>query len=795
MKFYQAVTTTLLGSSLAWLIYGISSTRAEQPSHFSSINPSVERQAPDKAQEDQHAAVPGQASVLVADYQMRDSLNSSVGTAPALTNLGSNAFESATIDDSMRRMLSFDPNNGVALTPTDRLVTSRTYTIVMLFSLSTINDYRRLIDFKNGASNRGLYCYNGRLVFLSSALEEGGGVTITPNNFVQVALTRNSAGTITGYLNGVRQLSFTDREEDGVIDASRTLRFFRDNAGSGEASAGQVVRLRIYNEALSGSQIAALDRLPNQQASCPSFSGFNPASGQPGASFLLNGSGLNGVTGIKFGNLAAGFTINDETQLSVTVPGNAVTQTLTISKPGCGDVLTSAVFTVSNITSSTLAADYQFQDSLRSAVNAPPALTTLGATAFESVGVDNAQRRALRFDQNNGAALFSTAGVVSNQAYTVVMLFALGRTNDYRRLIEFKNGTNNKGLYVYNDRLVFLGNSLQDGFNGAIKPNTYVQVALTRDSAANVVAGYVNGAHQFSFVDSEGAALIEGNALRFFRDNAGGAEASEGHVARIRLFNVALSSSEIAALDRLPAPQGIANVSAASFTDAAALANESIVSAFGTSLAIGVQSVSSLPLPTTLAGTTVKVKDNAGAERPAPLFFVAPTQVNYLIPSGTSSGSAMITITSGDGTISAGAVQIATVAPGLFSANANGQGVAAAIALRVKSDGSQLFEAVARFDPAQNRFIAAPIDLGPATDQVFLLLFGTGWRFRSNLSAVTMKIGGADAAVSFAGPQSDFVGLDQLNVPVPRALSGRGEVDITLTVDGKAANTVRVSFR
>jgi len=38
--------------------------------------------------------------------------------------------------------------------------------------------------------------------------------------------------------------------------------------------------------------------------------------------------------------------------------------------------------------------------------------------------------------------------------------------------------------------------------------------------------------------------------------------------------------------------------------------------------------------------------------------------------------------------------------PGLFTANVSGQGVAAAVALRVKAGGSQVFEPVARFDAA-----------------------------------------------------------------------------------------------
>ncbi|MBL8168727.1 MAG: hypothetical protein JNJ50_11265, partial [Acidobacteria bacterium] len=40
-----------------------------------------------------------------------------------------------------------------------------------------------------------------------------------------------------------------------------------------------------------------------------------------------------------------------------------------------------------------------------------------------------------------------------------------------------------------------------------------------------------------------------------------------------------------------------------------------------------------------------------------------------------------------------------------------------------------------------------------------------------------------------------FVGLDQINVPLPRSLAGRGEVDVVMTVDGVAANTIRIRIK
>ncbi|MDQ3009873.1 MAG: hypothetical protein M3X11_04125, partial [Acidobacteriota bacterium] len=238
----------------------------------------------------------------------------------------------------------------------------------------------------------------------------------------------------------------------------------------------------------------------------------------------------------------------------------------------------------------------------------------------------------------------------------------------------------------------------------------------------------------------------------------------------------------------------VASVSAASF-NGEVLAPETIVAAFGSNLASATQIASTVPLPTSLAGSSVKVRDGAGVERLAPLFFVAPNQVNYLVPASTALGEASITVTSGDGTMSSGKVRIANIAPGLFSANASGQGVAAAVVLRVKANGTQIYEELSRYDATQQRFVSVPIDVGPEGDQVFLILYGTGWRYRSSLSAVTMKIGGVNAETSYAGLQGDYAGLDQLNVRLPRSLAGRGEVDVVLSVDGTAANVVRVSVK
>jgi uncharacterized protein (TIGR03437 family) len=237
----------------------------------------------------------------------------------------------------------------------------------------------------------------------------------------------------------------------------------------------------------------------------------------------------------------------------------------------------------------------------------------------------------------------------------------------------------------------------------------------------------------------------------------------------------------------------LTSTSAASYSGSRVAAG-SIVAAFGSNLATTSQTANTIPLPTTLAGLTLKVKDSANVERLAGLLYAGPGQVNYEVPPGSAAGNATVTVNSADGSTASGAIQIAAVAPGLFSADANGKGVAAAFALRVKADGSQVVEPVGQYDPGQGKYVTVPINLGPETEQVFLVLFGTGIRGVSALSGITASIGGVSSGVDFAGPQGTFVGLDQINVRLSRSLIGRGAVDVGLTVDGQASNTVQVNI-
>lgn len=248
--------------------------------------------------------------------------------------------------------------------------------------------------------------------------------------------------------------------------------------------------------------------------------------------------------------------------------------------------------------------------------------------------------------------------------------------------------------------------------------------------------------------------------------------AAPGQEVNVTALNPDGVRSTMVKFTRAGAAGALTTVSAASFA-ADHLAPEAIVSAFGAHLATATLAATTTPLPTTLGGTSVRVNGVL-----APLFFVAPTQVNFLVPADTLTGSAVVEILSSDNALARGPVTLAAVAPSLFTANASGTGAPAAVATK---DGVN-FYAVANADGSAN-----PVD---ANDT--LVLFGTGLR-RAPLSSVKVTIGGLDAPALFAGAQGSFAGLDQLNAHVPAGVSGL--VDLVVSINGKAANTVKVLVR
>lgn len=150
---------------------------------------------------------------------------------------------------------SFGPNQGFWLADT---VNADVYTLDFAFSLDTVSGYRRLVDFKALTSDTGLYNLNTRLNFYNAIT--GADAVFAAGQDGRVTLTRDAAGLVTGYFNGVQQFQFNDASGLARFSsANRAAYFFRDdNAVSGEASGGTIDYLRVYGVALTSAEVAGL---------------------------------------------------------------------------------------------------------------------------------------------------------------------------------------------------------------------------------------------------------------------------------------------------------------------------------------------------------------------------------------------------------------------------------------------------------------------------------------------------------------------------------------------------------
>lgn len=263
---------------------------------------------------------------------------------------------------------------------------------------------------------------------------------------------------------------------------------------------------------------------------------------------------------------------------------------------------------------------------------------------------------------------------------------------------------------------------------------------------------------------SQSTKLQSGNYWKMF--------AAPGQSVNVTVINPDGARTPTRTFTRNVTARPVAAVSAASFTGGA-VAPESIIAAFGEYLASGTVAATATPLPTDLAGTTVRVNGLL-----APLFFVSRQQINFQLPAGVSSGAAVIEIITSDGQLSRSSLTVSSVAPSLFTANAAGTGTP----IGLSSPDGVNFYAISNPD-------ATPVTLNGGD---YLVLFGTGFR-RAAKENVQVTIGGRSVPTIFTGAQGGLVGLDQLNTELPTGVSGL--VDVVVKIGDRQANVVKVKLK
>jgi uncharacterized protein (TIGR03437 family) len=130
--------------------------------------------------------------------------------------------------------------------------------------------------------------------------------------------------------------------------------------------------------------------------------------------------------------------------------------------------------------------------------------------------------------------------------------------------------------------------------------------------------------------------------------------------------------------------------------------------------------------------------------------------------------------------------------PGLFTFSGNGQGIASGLVFDVPPTGAP----ETRYLAICSGGICTPNPVVMSSSHTYYLeLFGTGIQ-NAKSDQVSATINGVKIPVMFFGQQAQFPGLDQINLgPLPISLAGSGSVNLILTVNGVAANTVTATFQ
>jgi uncharacterized protein (TIGR03437 family) len=226
----------------------------------------------------------------------------------------------------------------------------------------------------------------------------------------------------------------------------------------------------------------------------------------------------------------------------------------------------------------------------------------------------------------------------------------------------------------------------------------------------------------------------------------------------------------------------ITAVSAASFQVNRPVAPNSIIAAFTSGVlpqgtfqvaADAIPGTPAIDLPTFLGNLTVEIHG-----RSAGIFALVNTpgfdQLNVLVPADLEPGKGPIVIKNASGQIlAAGEIEVAPVAPAIFTANSSGSGVPSALIYRYRSGVFVGVEDVFQFNPQTSQFVPRPIDLGPPEDELYLVLFLTGIKQVASPTGTRVLIGGEELIPIFVGPQGVYAGLDQVNLKLSRTLRGR----------------------
>jgi hypothetical protein len=188
------------------------------------------------------------AAVLIHEYALRGSLADNRGNSP-LAAIGGQITALGYI---------FAANQ--SLTLSSPVLNSSSFSLELSFRFDAIGGYRKIADFHDRGDDTGFYALNANLNFYP--VVTAGPSDFLPDTDVHVVLTRDGiTNVVTGYVNGQQRFTFNDTGPLATLTSpDRKLTLFADDfaTGQGEAAGGTVNYVRVFNGALTATEVSAL---------------------------------------------------------------------------------------------------------------------------------------------------------------------------------------------------------------------------------------------------------------------------------------------------------------------------------------------------------------------------------------------------------------------------------------------------------------------------------------------------------------------------------------------------------
>ena len=199
---------------------------------------------------------------LVSVYAFDSDLSDSLGNNPALTEF--NNARSSFSEGAWSWEARSNPGGGLILDVNPSMAS--VYSIGLRMKLDQFyigeNDpFVKLIDFKDGAVDLGLYFFGDSLRFYPETEARG---TASSNTYFDLMFTSNASGQVSIYLDGKSVHSFVDARKVAVLesmtDDRARFRLFHDDTAhppSDAWSSGTVDEIRLWDRGLRPSEISS----------------------------------------------------------------------------------------------------------------------------------------------------------------------------------------------------------------------------------------------------------------------------------------------------------------------------------------------------------------------------------------------------------------------------------------------------------------------------------------------------------------------------------------------------------